>query len=111
MLNPERENSEMISKITEESIKVTIANRIYPLKVTPAEKPRILKAAEIINDMMKEFEERYGLKDKQDYLAMCALQYVVEGLKREGYSNDGEENLEQRIDSLDELIDGILENK
>ena len=99
----------MISRMSEESIKVNIANRIYPLKVTKEEKPRITKAAEIINDMIKEFEERYGIKDKQDYLAMCALQYVAEGLKRDGYSIDEEENLDQRIDSLDELIDGILE--
>src|SRR5471030_235143 len=101
----------MISIMTEVSINVTIASRVYPLKATTEEKARIVKAAEIINEMIKEFEERYGLKDKQDYLAMCALQYVVEGLKRDGYSIASEDNLEQRIDSLDELIDGILENK
>lgn len=97
--------------MNEVSINVTIANRVYPLKVTIEEKPRILKAVEIINERIKEFEMQYGVKDKQDYLAMCALQAVAEGIKMYGNSMNGEDNLEQRIDSLDELINGILENK
>ncbi len=98
--------------MNEVSINVTIANRVYPLKVTVEEKPRILKAVEIINERITEFEMSYGAKDKQDYLAMCALQAVAEGIKMGvGSMVYGEDNLDQRIDSLDELIDGILENK
>ncbi len=96
--------------MTEISITVTIANRNYPLKINLEEKAWILKAVDVINARIKELEMTYGVKDKQDYLAMCALQSVVEGLKHEGNSIKGVENLDQKIDTLDELLDGFLEN-
>ena|ERR1035437_5272102 len=95
--------------MSELSISVKIANRAYPLKVTAAEEVNIRKAVQIINDSIKEYEESYGMKDKQDYLAMCALQYVTEVLKSEDSEDEGDENLNQKIDSLDKLIGGILE--
>lgn len=95
--------------MSELSISVTIANRAYPLKVTKEEEVNIRKAVQIINDSIKEYEESYGMKDKQDYLAMCALQYVTEVLKSEDSSNDGDENLDQKIESLDILITDFLD--
>ena len=95
--------------MSELSISITIANRQYPLKVTAEEEVNIRKAVQVINDNIKEYEASYGMKDKQDYLAMCALQYVTESLKDEDSSNEGDEKLNQKIDSLDKLIAGVLE--
>ena len=55
-------------------IKVTIANRVYPLTVKTEEEEQIRAAVKTINDAVSRFESRYAVQDKQDVLSMCALQ-------------------------------------
>ncbi|UMB54753.1 cell division protein ZapA [Lutibacter sp. A64] len=58
-------------------IKVTVAGRVYPLKVKNAnEEEGMRKAATKINDLVSNFEKNYAVSDKQDVLAMCALQFA-----------------------------------
>jgi len=58
-------------------IKVTIAGRVYPLKVkNPNEEEGMRKAAKQINSLVTKFEKNYEVSDKQDVLAMCALQFA-----------------------------------
>jgi len=65
--------------MTEDSlkIKVTIAGRVYPIKVNSVnEEEGMRKAASKINDLVTKFEKNYAVSDKQDVLAMCALQFA-----------------------------------
>ena len=58
-------------------IKVTIAGRSYPMKVKSVnEEEGMRKAANHINDLVTKFEKNYEVGDKQDVLAMCALQFA-----------------------------------
>ena len=58
-------------------IKVTIAGRAYPIKVrNENEEEGMRKAANKINDLVTKFEKNYSVSDKQDVLAMCALQFA-----------------------------------
>jgi cell division protein ZapA (FtsZ GTPase activity inhibitor) len=58
-------------------IKVTIAGRVYPINVkNENEEEGMRKAAKHINDMVTKFEKNYAVSDKQDVLAMCALQFA-----------------------------------
>ena len=58
-------------------IKVTIAGRAYPIKVNNEnEEEGMRKAAKKINDLVTKFEKNYSVSDKQDVLAMCALQFA-----------------------------------
>ncbi len=58
-------------------IKVTIADRVYPLTISnPNEEEGLRKAAKKINDLVAKFEANYAVGDKQDVLAMCALQFA-----------------------------------
>ncbi len=94
------------------SIKVSIANRNYPLRITQEENERVMQAAENINKRIKEFEDNYAVKDKQDLLAMCALQFASEALgqqKKEGGSSSRE--MEDKIEFLSLLIDEYLEKE
>ena len=91
------------------SIIVTIANREYPLKVTAEEEVNIRKAVQIINDSIKEYAVSYPNKDTQDFVAMCALQYLSEVLKNEDNSEEGDKNLNEKITSLDKLLADVLE--
>ncbi|HJN53956.1 MAG TPA: cell division protein ZapA, partial [Flavobacteriaceae bacterium] len=46
----------------------------YPLTIHPSQEEGLRKASQEINNMIKQFEENYSVRDKQDALAMCALQ-------------------------------------
>jgi cell division protein ZapA (FtsZ GTPase activity inhibitor) len=70
--------------MNELSIKVNIANREYPLTVKSEEAESVKKAAMAVNERVKEFEKSYSVKDKQDLLAMCALQFATLSAAVEG---------------------------
>lgn len=57
-------------------IKLSIADRVYPLTVDMAQEEGLRSAAKKIDAMIKQFEESYAVRDKQDVLAMCALQFA-----------------------------------
>jgi hypothetical protein len=46
------------------SIKINIADRVYPLKVNMEEEEIIRRAAKLINDRVKEYQENYAVRDK-----------------------------------------------
>ncbi len=56
------------------SIKVQIAGRTYPLTVSNTEVERIRTAEKAIEESIEIFQKNYAVKDKQDLLAMAALQ-------------------------------------
>ncbi|MFN0033185.1 MAG: cell division protein ZapA [Flavobacteriales bacterium] len=60
--------------MSETSIKVQIAGRTYPLTVSSAELARIRLAESAIDESIEIFQKNYAVKDKQDLLAMAALQ-------------------------------------
>ena len=92
-----------------QSIKVSIANRTYPLRITAEEQEKVLQAAENINKRIKEFEENYAVKDKQDLLAMCALQFASEAMgQKQDVSSDEKKQVSEQIEFLTSLIDDYL---
>ncbi|MEO6882920.1 MAG: cell division protein ZapA [Bacteroidia bacterium] len=62
------------------SIKVTIAGRTYPLTVKTEEADNVREAEALINKKLKEYEESYAVRDKQDLIAMYVLQLAVQNL-------------------------------
>ena len=84
------------------NIKVIIADRSYPLKVKPEEEEGVRSAARMINGKIEELSQKYGASDKQDYLAMACLTYVVDSFRREGTGNTGE--IEKKLGELDAII-------
>ncbi|SHM13124.1 cell division protein ZapA [Flavobacterium chilense] len=91
-------------------IKISIADRVYPLTVDPAQEEGLRSASKKIDAMIKQFEESYAVRDKQDVLAMCALQFASQ-VEQKQIDNaiDGEETIE-RIKKLNSLLDQYLEN-
>ena len=89
-------------------IKLSVANRIYPLTIDPSQEEGLRLASQQINSMIKKFEQNYSVRDKQDALAMCALQIASSkkqiSLNEEAFINDLEERLSNLIDVLDEKI-------
>lgn len=91
-------------------IKVTIADRVYPLSINnPNEEEGMRRAAKNINLLAQKFEKNYAVSDKQDVLAMCALQFASK-LEINAINKD-EEVLEisKKIDAINSLLDKHLE--
>jgi|TARA_R110001592_G_scaffold9723_4_gene51455 cell division protein ZapA len=70
-----------------QSIKVSIAGRNYPLTVAANEEEFVRKAASRINDLLLSFQDNFSVKDKQDLLAMAALQITTQSLLKENEMN------------------------
>ena len=54
-------------------ITITIAGRSYPLNVPSAEEETLRRVGKQIETMIKDFEQNFDVRDKQDALAMCCL--------------------------------------
>ena len=98
------------------SVKVSIANRTYPLRITKEEEEKVIQAALSVNKCIKEFEDNYAVKDKQDLLAMCSLQFASapggsDHPKKGQKQQDNNQQLNEQIDHLSSLIDSYLEDE
>jgi cell division protein ZapA (FtsZ GTPase activity inhibitor) len=91
-------------------IKLSIANRVYPLTIESSQEEGLRKAAKNIEAMIKQFEQSYSVRDKQDVLAMCALQFATQNEQKSIDNTSLNEDLESRLISVDKLIDSHLNN-
>lgn len=91
------------------AIKVQIAERFYPLKIERREEEKIRKAAKLINDRILQYKQRYTDKDPQDFLAMAALQFVIQLLDCE--SKENIVSLEEDLKALSAELDHLLEEE
>jgi cell division protein ZapA len=89
-------------------IKISIADRVYPLTVNMSQEEAMRSASKKIDIMIKQFEENYAVRDKQDVLAMCALQFASQ-LEQKNVENaiDGTESIE-RLTKINNLLDHYL---
>ena len=87
-------------------IKLSVANRVYPLTINPSQEEGLRLASQQINDLIKKFEQNYSVQDKQDALAMCALQIASSkkqtSLNEENFIGELEEKITNLISILDE---------
>jgi len=86
------------------SIKINIADRVYPLKVNIEEEEIIRRAAKVINDRIKEYQDNYAVRDKQDLLSMCVLHYATTTLKAERKGINDDTVVADKVYQLDQLL-------
>jgi len=90
-------------------IKISIADRVYPLTVDYSQEEGLRSASKKIDAMIKQFEENYAVRDKQDVLAMCALQFASQVEQKQiDNSLNGIETIE-RLNKISSLLDQYLE--
>lgn len=87
------------------NINVIIADRPYPLKIKKSEEEGVRKAAKDINDKVKQFQQVYAAKDKQDYLAMSALMYAVQNNDIQNKAAIENANFENELITLEQILD------
>lgn len=89
------------------SIKLHIANRIYPMKIDRDSEEYIRNSVRKIEERLKFYEDNYAIKDKQDLLAMCLIEYAS---KFETLNNKKEVEDDDLIEQLTQLEKILTEN-
>ena len=89
------------------SIKLHIANRIYPMKIEPSSEEFIRNAVKKIEERLTFYENNYEIKDKQDLLAMCLIEY---GSKLERVNNEKSDQSELLMRKLIRIDKDISSN-
>ena len=89
-------------------IKISIADRVYPLTIQPSQEEGLRKAAKKIEAMIKQFEQSYAVRDKQDVLAMCALQFAAQTEQKDIDNSSEMIEAEEKLRSLNELLQSHL---
>jgi cell division protein ZapA (FtsZ GTPase activity inhibitor) len=85
-------------------IKISIADRVYPMNILPEQEEGLRRAAKKIENMIKQFEQSYAVRDKQDVLAMCALQIAAQ-TEQKTIDNNSEVLLaEDKLKVLNDLL-------
>ncbi len=85
-------------------IKLSIADRVYPLTIDPSQEEGLRKAAKNIDMMIKQFEQSYSVRDKQDVLAMCALQFATQVEQNSIDSEIVSDRVEHKLKALNDLL-------
>ena len=89
-------------------IKISIADRVYPLTVDTSQEEGLRSAYKKIDAMIKQFEQSYAVRDKQDVLAMCALQFAAQVEQKQITSSQENETAITRLQNLDKKLSELL---
>ncbi|MDY0090173.1 MAG: cell division protein ZapA [Flavobacteriaceae bacterium] len=85
-------------------IKISIADRVYPLTVDLSQEEGLRKASKKIDMMIKQFEQNYAVRDKQDVLAMCALQFASQVEQSQLSKTEESETAKLRLQQIDDFL-------
>lgn len=86
-------------------IKVSIADRVYPMTVFPDQEESLRLAAQKINKVIKHYEDNYAVRDKQDVLAMSALQFASKVEQVQIVSSEVQDEINQRLIDLNASLE------
>lgn len=90
-------------------VKINIAGRHYPLTIQPEEEEAVRNAGKEIARMIQEFEDRYAVTDKQDAIAMVALQMTSKYNLLKSLGNGSEQFVSQKLNEMSQFIEKELE--
>jgi cell division protein ZapA len=94
--------------MAEFSISITIADRPYKLVVEKEEEEIFRNSAKLIDKRIKEYSGSYSFKDKQDLLAMVALEHTVSFLQKEQKERESETLLNDKLSGIDNTLNELL---
>lgn len=89
-------------------IKISIADRVYPLNVDTTQEEGLRSASKKIDAMIKQFEQSYAVRDKQDVLAMCALQFAAQVEQKQISGSQDNDSALARLQNLDKKLSELL---
>jgi len=91
------------------SISIAVAERSYRLVVEKEHEELFRKAAKLIDKRIKDYSVSYAYKDKQDLLAMVALEYATSYLQDEQLLVEKEDMFENKLMEITRTLDEQLQ--
>ena len=91
------------------SIRISIADRYYPLKIVAADEERIRTAARRINEKIEQYRQRYSGRDNQDALSMATLQFVIRLIESE--NSEHIDPLVKELDSITAQLEAYIQRE
>jgi cell division protein ZapA len=89
-------------------IKVSIADRVYPMTVFPEQEEGLRLAAQKINRVIKHYEDNYAVRDKQDVLAMSALQFASKVEQSQINESETLSEVDKRLKDLNKSLEEYI---
>ena len=89
-------------------IKLSIGDRLYPLTIQRSQEFYFREASKIIEKTIKNLEENYSVRDKQDVLAMCCIQFAAKNLQNKSKADDSDVEVEKIILKIIDDIDNSI---
>ena len=93
--------------MAQQEIRINIAGRYYAMYITPEQEEVVRRIGKNIEMTIKEMEDNYATKDKQDALAMTALRLMINAefnlQKKDRELKEADEKLKEIINFLKEL--------
>ncbi|HMM10596.1 MAG TPA: cell division protein ZapA [Bacteroidales bacterium] len=86
------------------SININIADRPYRLSISRKDEETVRRAANAINDSVRTYASQVAYKDRQDLLAMAALQFAVSAIQNESELKFRDHHLTDRLTQIDHLL-------
>lgn len=86
------------------NIKINIAGRVYPLKVTQDEEEKVRKAAKRLNERIRQYKQDFEVKDNHDFLSMCALEFATRVVKLEDQNLDESKEVADIVEAMEQSL-------
>lgn len=87
------------------SISLPIADRSYRLAIAKEHEELFRNAAKLIDKRIRDYSTSYAYKDKQDLLAMVALEYATGYLQNDWLLTEREASWRERLEAVDLALD------
>ena len=93
--------------MTEVTVSLNIAGRNYPLKVNKEDVPKLNEAEKMIKDKLELYEKSFSVKDKQELLAMCIINFATEFLLKQSEISDYQ-NIALQVKDTEQFLNTYL---
>lgn len=91
------------------SIKVNIAGKEYPVKISSYEKQDVIAIEQEIRDSLESLKDNYGVKGSQDLLAMFLFQFMLATKKNNNTSGlVVDQSLHDKLKDLEIFVSSYL---
>jgi hypothetical protein len=90
---------------------LVLGDRTYRVRIQPQDEEVVRKTVKRVNDKLIEFKTQFAGKDMQDYIAMVLIWLATEQGTPEAATAVQAEQVAAKLQALENLIDGSLEEE
>ncbi len=93
------------------TISVSIADRPYRMTIKRNEEEIVRKAADEINKNIKHYSDNFAFNDRQDLLAIVALEKATIAMVNDNNSIEADHNMVSTLSEIDQMLSENLDKE